>query len=168
MADSSVKIYEPASGTPVRTENIGGTQHQTAKLWWGGDDEVKKASLAAPVPVQSARDGGSVCFAGLVFPLKVANVRTDGTTNLNTLVAAVSTKKFRVLAMLVAPDADVTVTVRSAAAAILGPVTLAGKMAQQLGPREGWLCETVNANEALGIQAGTGVAATVSVVYVEI
>lgn len=97
------------SGTTIATDDIGsGVQVQRVKPVWGADGTGTDTQVAQPLPVQSTMESSQMTMAGtVVTPLyAVINVSASGDS---TLIAAVTSKKIRVLSYSLVCDGAVAV-----------------------------------------------------------
>lgn len=107
MALSTVAIT-PGSGANIVTDHIGSNDLQVFKASWGAAGTQNLADVPTPVPVQGTVEASQMSAAGtIVTPLfAVINVSSSGD---NSVVAAVTGKKIRVLAYTLVCDAAVAV-----------------------------------------------------------
>jgi hypothetical protein len=122
MADNFV-ANAGSGGSTFASDDIAGTHYPRVKPSWGADGSATDASVAAPLPVQSSIESGQMTVAGAVVTPKfgVIDAATSGD---NTLLAAVSGKKIRVLALFLVAAGAVNVRFESGA----GGTALTGQM----------------------------------------
>lgn len=100
------------SGTTIATDdctiNAVAVQVQRIKAGWGADSVYNDPAIAAPLPTQGTIETSQMSNLGtIITPLFVSiNVSTSGD---NSLIAAVTSKKIRVLAYSLVCDAAVAV-----------------------------------------------------------
>lgn len=177
MADN-VAITAGA-GTSIATDDIGGAQYQRVKVTWGQDGTANDTSSAAPLPVAApaaARDTHSIAvglqtdaiMSGLtaLTPKFVSSSIAASSTD-SSLVAAVSTKKIRVIAMAVQCAATATtITFESGTTTRIHKVPAGANGGQILGFNPAGWFETT-ASSALTVTTGTGSTTEISITYVE-
>lgn len=112
-----------SGGNTFASDDIGGTHWPRVKPSWGADGSATDTSVAAPLPVQASIESGQMTAAGTVVTPKFA-VIDAATSGDNTLVAAVSSKKIRVLALFLVSAGTVNVRFESGA----GGTALTGQM----------------------------------------
>lgn len=98
----------------VGTDEIGGVHIQRVKPHWGADGSGTDVSVAAPMPVQASLESGQMVVGGVVVTPKFAAISAASSGN-NTIVAAVSGKKIRVLSYKLMGDGAVTAKFQSGA-----------------------------------------------------
>lgn len=112
-----------SGGSTFASDDIGGVHYSRVKPSWGADGSATDASVAAPLPVQASAESNQMTAGGTVVTPKFAIV--DGATSGdNTLVAAVTAKKIRVLALFLVAAGTVNVRFESGA----GGTALTGQM----------------------------------------
>lgn len=87
-----------SGGDTFAADDIGSVKYPRVKPSWGVDGAATDASVAAPLPVQSTLESGQIAVAGTLVTPKFAAIAAASSGN-NTLVAAVTSKKIRVLAI---------------------------------------------------------------------
>ncbi len=178
MADN-VAITAGA-GTSIATDDIGGVQYQRTKLSWGQDGVAVDASASDPLPVTApaaARSTHSIAnstqtdaiMSGLsALTPKFVSVSVTASSTDSSLVAAVSTKQIRVIALAVQCAATATtITFESGTATRIHKIP-AGANGGQILPTNvyGWFQTAVSA--ALTVTTGTGSTTEISLVYIEV
>lgn len=112
-----------SGGSTFASDDIGGVHYSRVKPSWGADGSATDASVAAPLPVQASAESNQMMAGGTVVTPKFAVI--DGATSGdNTLVAAVTAKKVRVLALFLVAAGTVNVRFESGA----GGTALTGQM----------------------------------------
>lgn len=112
-----------SGGSTFASDDIAGVQYPRVKPSWGADGSATDASVAAPMPVQASVESNQMTAGGTVVTPKFA-VIDAATSGDNTLLAAVSAKKIRVLAMFLVAAGTVNVRLESGA----GGTALTGQM----------------------------------------
>lgn len=113
MADNFV-TNAGAGGSTFASDDISSVQHPRVKIEWGADGTANDASAAAPVPVQAVLDTAAIGNAGALLTPKFAAIAASASGN-NTLLAAVTSKKIRVLALYLVSNGTVNVKFQSGA-----------------------------------------------------
>ena len=124
MADNTT-LNLGTGGDNIATDDISGVKFQRVKVIHGNDGvNDGDVSETNPLPVQAGLDSGQVWDAGVSLAPKFTaiNATTNGD---NTIVAAVASKKIRVLAYSFVADAAVGVAFEDGA----GGTELSGQMA---------------------------------------
>lgn len=102
------------SGLVFAADDISSVLYQRVKVAHGADGSATDSSLAAPLPVGASHESSQVLVAGVAVTPKYA-VISGATSGDNTVVAAVSGKKIRVLALKFVAAGTVNVRFESAA-----------------------------------------------------
>lgn len=110
-------------GLTFASDDIGGVHHSRIKTEWGADGSANDASVAAPLPVQVTPESSQMAVGGTIVTPKYAAIDA-ATSGDNTLVAAVSGKKIRVLAVFLVAAGTVNVRFEGGA----GGTALSGQM----------------------------------------
>lgn len=97
MADNFV-TNPGVGGSTFASDDIGGVQYTRVKPSWGADGAATDASVAAPLPVQASHESNQMTAGGTLVTPKFATISASTSGN-NTLIAAVTGKKIRVLAV---------------------------------------------------------------------
>lgn len=117
-------LITQGSGTIVATDDVGaGVQVQRVKVTSGPDGTANDAQVASPLPVTNSIESSQMTNLGVVITPLFAVINTSSTGN-TALVAAVTSKKIRVLAYTLVCDAAVAVKFTSGA----GGTDLTGAM----------------------------------------
>lgn len=106
MADNYVTNAGSGGSTFASDEDGGSVHHPYVKTEWGADGVFNKVAVAAPMPVQATLESGQITAAGTVLTPKYAAIAASTSGN-NTLVAAVTSKKIRVLALYAVSNGSV-------------------------------------------------------------
>lgn len=123
MADNFVT--NPGSGgSTFASDDIGSVQYPRVKVDWGADGTANDASVAAPLPVQASQESNQMTAGGTVVTPKFAVIAATTDNGDNTLVAAVTSKKVRVLSYVIVADGTVSARFESGA----GGTALTGQM----------------------------------------
>jgi hypothetical protein len=146
----------------------------TVAMWEDTSDTMRAASVTKPLPVQVVTSpGGSVLpdpivdSSAVAVPIKFASVNATADGD-NTLVAAVTTKKLRVLGYALMATGAGTLQLKSAGSTVLGRIRSSGDGAgaSYAGGIDAPACETAT-NEALVLNNPAGVDTVGHVAYIE-
>jgi len=85
-----------SGGDTFAADDIAGVKHPRVKVGWGADGAATDASVTAPLPVQTSIESSQMMIGGVVVTPKFAAIAASTSGN-NTIVAAVTSKKIRVL-----------------------------------------------------------------------
>lgn len=122
MADNFV-ANAGSGGSTFASDDISSVQHTRVKVEWGADGVANDAAVAAPLPVQASLESNQIMVGGVVVTPKFAVIDFASSGD-NTLVAAVSSKKIRVVSLFVVAAGTVNVRFESGA----GGTALSGQM----------------------------------------
>lgn len=86
-----------SGGSTFAADDITSVLYPRVKPSWGADGSATDASVAAPLPVQASVESNQMTAGGTVVTPKFATIAASSSGN-NTLIAAVTSKKIRVLA----------------------------------------------------------------------
>lgn len=167
MADNFV-ANAGAGGSTFASDDIGGVQHPRVKVEWGADGAANDAAVAAPLPVQATLESSQMVAGGTIVTPKYAIIDA-ATSGDNTLVAAVTSKKIRVLSLFLVSAGTVNARFESGA----GGTALSGQMnliantgfVLPFNPA-GWF-ETAS-NTLLNLELSGAISVDGSLVYVEV
>lgn len=167
MADNFVT--NPGSGgSTFAADDISSVYFPRVKLTWGVDGVAADAAVAAPVPVQASIESNQMTAAGTVVTPKFVAIAASSSGN-NTLVAAVVSKKIRILAMWLTSNGSVNVKVQDGAGGTdktgLAYLVVNTGFVLPYNP-VGWLETT--ANTLLNLSLSASVAVGGGLVYVEV
>ena len=167
MADNFVT--NPGSGgSTFAADDIGSVYYPRVKATWGADGTATDASVAAPVPVQGTIETNQMSAAGTLVTPKYAAIAASSSGN-NTLVAAVSAKKVRVLALWLTSNGSVNAKIQDGAGGTdktgLAYLVANTGFVLPFNPA-GWLETT--ANTILNLNLSAAVAVGGGLVYVEV
>lgn len=167
MADNFVT--NPGSGgSTFAADDISSVYFPRVKLTWGVDGVAADAAVAAPVPVQASIESNQMTAAGTVVTPKFVAIAASSSGN-NTLVAAVVSKKIRILAMWLTSNGSVNVKVQDGAGGTdktgLAYLVVNTGFVLPYSP-VGWLETT--ANTLLNLTMSASVAVGGGLVYVEV
>lgn len=96
MADNFV-ANAGSGGSTFAADDIASVLHPRVKVEWGADGSANDAAVAAPLPVQTTIESSQMTVAGTVVTPKYAALALSASGN-TTVIAAVTSKKIRVLA----------------------------------------------------------------------
>lgn len=122
MADGYV-TNAGSGGSTFASDDIGGTHWPRVKVAHGADGSATDASAAAPMPVAAFAESNQVTIAGVPATVKYAAIDTASSGD-TTIVAAVTSKKIRVLSCFLVAAGAVNVRFESGA----GGTALTGQM----------------------------------------
>lgn len=167
MADNYV-ANAGSGGSTFASDDISSVHHPRVKNEWGADGTATDVSAAAPMPVQAVLDTAAIAAAGTLLTPKFS-VIDAATSGDNTLVAAVTSKKIRVLALYLVAAGTVNVRFESGA----GGTALSGQMnlvantgfALPFNP-VGWFETAVTT--LLNLELSAAISVDGSLVYVEV
>lgn len=104
------------SGTTIATDEctIAATavQVQRVKPCWGADGTANDPQVSAPLPTQATFETSQMSNVGTIVTPKFASISVSSSGD-NTIVAAVTSKKLRVLAYVIVSDGTVAAKWRS-------------------------------------------------------
>lgn len=113
MADNFVA--NPGSGgSTFASDDISSVQYPRVKPSWGADGSATDTSVAAPMPVQASIESNQMTIGGVIVTPKFAAIAASTSGN-NTLIAAVASKKLRVLAVAFMSNGTVNAKFQSGA-----------------------------------------------------
>ena len=103
-----------SGGSTFAADDVSGVLYTRVKPSWGADGSATDASVAAPLPVQASAESNQMTAGGTVVTPKFAAIAVSSSGN-NTLVAAVVSKKVRVLAVWLMSSGSVNAKFQSGA-----------------------------------------------------
>lgn len=103
-----------SGGNTFASDEIGGIHYSRIKVDWGADGSASDASVAAPLPVQASIETNQMTAGGTILTPKFAVISASSSGN-NTLVAAVASKKVRVLSLWLTSNGTVNAKFQSGA-----------------------------------------------------
>lgn len=112
-----------SGGNTFASDDISSVHYPRVKLSWGADGSAADAAVAAPVPVQASAESNQMTAAGTVVTPKYVIIDAASNGD-NTILAAVTSKKIRVLACMLVAAGTVNVRFESGA----GGTALTGQM----------------------------------------
>lgn len=113
MADNFV-ANAGSGGSTFASDDIASVQYPRVKPSWGADGTATDTSVAAPMPVQTSVESNQMTAGGTVVTPKFATIAASSSGN-NTLIAAVTSKKIRVLAVAFMSNGTVNAKFQSGA-----------------------------------------------------
>lgn len=113
MADGYV-TNAGSGGATFASDDDGTWQWPLVKLGWGPNGTFNYAGTAAPVPVQASAESSQMTAGGTIVTPKFATIAASASGN-NTIVAAVTSKKIRVIAAQLVSNGTVNVKWQSGA-----------------------------------------------------
>jgi hypothetical protein len=166
MADGYVS--NPGSGgTTFASDDIGGTHWPRVKVTSGADGTANDVSITAPMPVAALAESNQITVAGVPVTVKFAAIAASSSGN-NTLVAAVSSKKIRVVSVTLIAAGAVTVRFESGAdgTALTGQMALSANGGFARDNATG-LFETAS-NTLLNLELSSAVSVAGFLSYIEV
>jgi len=158
------------SGTTIATDevtvNAVAVQVQRVKSGWGADGSYNDPAVATPLPVQATLDASQMSNVGTIVTPKFASINISSSGD-NSIVAAVTSKKIRVLSYVIVADAAVAAKFRNGTTDLMGAASLAanGGIAAPFNPVGQF--ETA-ANTVLNLNLASAVGVRGHLTYVEI
>jgi hypothetical protein len=167
VADNFV-TNEGSGGSTFASDEISSVHYPRVKLSWGADGSAVDASVAAPIPVQSAVESSSMQAGGASVTPKFAAIDAASSGN-NTLVAAVSAKKIRVLSLFLVAGGTVDVRLESGAngTALTGQMSLVAATGFVLPYNPAGWFETAS-NTLLNLELSGAVSVDGALSYIEV
>lgn len=167
MADNFV-ANAGSGGSTFASDDISSVQYPRVKPSWGADGSATDTSVAAPMPVQASVESNQMTAGGTVVTPKYA-VIDAATSGDNTLVAAVTSKKIRVLSLLLVSAGTVNVRLESGAAgtALTGQMNLVANTGFVLPYNPAGWCETAS-NTLLNLELSGAVSVDGCLTYIEV
>lgn len=155
-------------GSTFAADDISSVFYPRVKPSWGADGSATDASVAAPLPVQNTAESSQMSAGGtLVTPeFAIIDAATSGD---NTIVAAVTSKKIRVLSLFLVAAGTVNVRFESGAGgtALSGQMNLIANTGFVLPYNPaGWFETAVNT--LLNIELSGAVSVDGSLTYIEV
>lgn len=167
MADGYVT--NPGSGGSTFASDDDGTwQWPLVKVAWGANGSFNYTQTSAPMPVCTTADSNQACAGGTIVTPKFAIIDA-ATSGDNTLVAAVTSKKIRVLSLFLVSAGTVNVRFESGAGgtALTGQMNLVANTGFVLPYNPvGWF-ETAS-NTLLNLELSGAISVDGSLVYIEV
>lgn len=162
-------VTNPGSGgSTFASDDISGVQLPRVKATWGADGVMTDSAVAAPLPVQMTHETSQMTGAGTILTPKFAAIAASSSGN-NTLVAAVVSKKIRVLGLWLTANGSVNAKIQDGASGTdktgLAYLVVNTGLVLPFNP-VGW-CETT-ANTLLNLNLSAAVAVGGSLCYVEV
>lgn len=105
MADNFV-ANAGSGGSTFAADDIAGVLYSRVKVSWGADGTAGDAAVANPLPTQATIESNQMVTSGTVVTPKFVAIAASSSGN-NTILAAVSGKKIRVLAVAVMSNGTV-------------------------------------------------------------
>lgn len=157
-----------SGGATFASDDIGSVQYPRVKPSWGADGSATDASVAAPMPVQASAESSQMTAGGTVVTPKFA-VIDAATSGDNTLVAAVTGKKVRVVAAFLVAAGAVNVRFESGAGgtALTGQINLVANTGFVLPYNPAGWFET-GSSALLNLELSAAISVDGSLVYIEV
>jgi hypothetical protein len=167
MADGYVS--NPGSGgTTFASDDIGGTHWPRVKVTSGADGTAADVSITAPMPVAALAESNQLTVAAVPVTVKFAAIDAATSGN-NTLLAAVSARKIRVVSLFLVSAGTVTVRFESGAdgGALTGQMNLVANTGFVLPYNPAGWFETAS-NTLLNLELSGAVSVDGSFSYIEV
>jgi hypothetical protein len=103
-----------SGGSTFASDDIGSVQYPRVKISWGADGTANETAIASPIPVQGTVESNQMTAGGSVVTPKFVTIAASSSGN-NTIVAAVTAKKIRVLAAVLMANGTVNAKFQSGA-----------------------------------------------------
>jgi hypothetical protein len=113
MADNYV-ANAGSGGSTFASDDISSVHYPRVKITWGVDGTATDAGVGAPLPVQVTYDTQQMSAAGTILTPKFVAIAASASGN-NTLLASVSSKHIRVLALYLVSNGTVNAKFQSGA-----------------------------------------------------
>lgn len=157
-----------SGGATFASDDISSVQYPRVKPSWGADGSATDASVAAPLPVQASLESNQMTAGGTVVTPKYA-VIDAATSGDNTLVAAVTSKKVRVLSLFLVASGAVNVRFESGAGgtALTGQMNLVANTGFVLPYNPAGWFETAS-NTLLNLELSGAISVDGSLTYIEV
>lgn len=107
MADNFV-ANAGSGGSTFASDDISSVQYPRVKPSWGADGAAVDTSVAAPMPVQTSIESNQMFISGTAVTPKYAALALSSSGN-TTVIAAVTSKKIRVLALSMIANGTVNI-----------------------------------------------------------
>jgi len=169
FAEADNFVTNPGSGgSTFAADDIASVYYPRVKPSWGADGAATDTSVAAPLPTQNTLESNQMSTAGTIVTPKFATIAAASSGN-NTIVAAVTSKKVRVLAAQIISNGTVNVKWQSGAGGTdltgLAYLVVNAGYVLPFNPA-GWF-ETAS-NTLLNLNLSASVAVGGSITYIEV
>ncbi len=167
MADNFVS-NAGSGGSTFASDDISSVQYPRVKPSWGADGSATDTSVAAPMPVQATLESNQMTAGGTVVTPKFAIIDA-ATSGDNTLLAAVTAKKIRVLALFLVAAGTVNVRFESGAGgtALTGQMNLVANTGFSLSYNPAGWFETAG-NTLLNLELSAAISVDGALTYIEV
>lgn len=167
MADNFV-ANAGSGGSTFAADDIGSVLYPRVKLSAGADGSATDVSTAAPMPAAAFLESNQMTIAGVPATVKYAIIDA-ATSGDNTLLAAVTSKKIRVLSAFLVSAGTVNVRFESGAGgtALTGQMNLVANTGFVLPFNPGGWFET-GSNTLLNLELSAAVSVDGSFSYIEV
>jgi hypothetical protein len=157
-----------SGGSTFASDDIGGTHWPRVKVAHGADGSATDASLTAPLPVAGIAESNQVAIGGVPVNIKFAAIDT-ATSGDTTLIAAVTSKKIRVMSCFIVAAGAVNVRFESGTGgtALTGQMNLTTNSGFVLPFNPGGWFET-GAGALLNLELSGAVSVDGSLSYIEV
>lgn len=157
-----------SGGDTFAADDVGGIKYPRVKPSWGADNSATDTSVAAPLPVQATLESNQMTAGGTVVTPKFAIIDA-ATSGDNTLVAAVASKKIRVLALFLVAAGTVITRFESGAGgtALTGQMNLVANTGFSLSYNPAGWFETAS-NTLLNLELSAAISVDGSLTYIEV
>lgn len=167
MADNFV-ANAGSGGSTFAADDIGGVMYPRVKVVSGADGSAVDVSNTAPLPVANFSESNQLTVAGTPVTVKFAAIDVASSGD-NTLVAAVTSKKIRVLSAFLVSAGTVNVRFESGAGgtALTGQMNLIANTGFVLPYNPAGWFETAS-NTLLNLELSAAVSVDGSLTYIEV
>lgn len=166
MADNVRASAGTNDGAIFATDEVGSVHYTIVKLAQGALDTATLVTPTVPLPVSNSVETSQMVAANVAVTPKFASVSVASSGD-NSVVAAVTSKKIRVLAYVLVADAAVAVKWRNGSTDVSGAMSFAsnGGASAPFNP-VGWFETSVTT--ALQLNLGSAVGVRGHITYVEV
>jgi hypothetical protein len=157
-----------SGGNTFASDDISSVHHPRVKVEWGADGAASDTAVAAPLPVQATDETSRISNAGTFLTPKYVIIDAASSGN-NTILAAVTSKKIRVLSAFLVAAGTVNVRFESGAdgTALTGQMNLVVNTGFVLPHNPfGWF-ETAS-NTLLNLELSAAVSVDGCLTYIEV
>jgi hypothetical protein len=167
MAGNTFTTNPGSGGTSNWAADSDGSKlYPVVKLHWGVDGVATVIAVSAPLPVQNTQESNQMTASGTVVTPKFASISVAASGD-NSVVAAVSSKKIRVLSYVLVADAAVAVKWRNGTTDISGAMSFAANGGAAPGYCPVGFFET-SATAALQLNLSAAVGVRGHLTYIEV
>ena len=168
MADNVRASAGSNDGAVFAADDLSGVYYPRVKISWGADGAATDTAVAAPLPVQASLESNQMLAGGTVVTPKFVIIDAATSGN-NTLLAAVASKKIRVVAAFLVSAGSVNVRFESGAdgTALTGQMNLVANTGFVLPYNPAGWFETAS-NTLLNLELSAAISVDGSLTYIEV